>query len=84
MKKIVLLAALLIVQVFFVGLLDLSAQSKDVAVTIDDLPLNGQQFNPARLRAMTDKFLVGLNLTGKYFKTNFVKKRCASINYFSV
>lgn len=50
----------LIVQVFFAGLLDLPAQSKEVAVTIDDLPLNGQQFNPARLRAMTDKFLAGL------------------------
>ena len=31
------------------------AQSKEVAVTIDDLPLNGPRFEAGRLRAMTDK-----------------------------
>ncbi len=60
MKKIISLAVLFIVQMFFVGLLDSSAQSKEIAVTIDDLPLNGQQFDAARLRVMTDKFLAGL------------------------
>lgn len=29
-------------------------------MTIDDLPLNGQQFEVARLRAMTEKFLAGI------------------------
>jgi peptidoglycan/xylan/chitin deacetylase (PgdA/CDA1 family) len=37
-----------------------SAQEKEIAVTIDDLPLNGPQFEAARLRKMTDNFLVGI------------------------
>ena len=36
-------------------------QPKDVAVTIDDLPLNGPQFEAGRLRAMTDKILAAIN-----------------------
>ena len=60
MKKIISCAALLVVQMFFVGLLDLAAQTKEIAVTIDDLPLNGPQFDAARLRVMTDKFTAGL------------------------
>jgi peptidoglycan/xylan/chitin deacetylase (PgdA/CDA1 family) len=37
-----------------------SRQRREVAVTIDDLPLNGPQFEIARLRLMTDKFLSGI------------------------
>jgi len=33
------------------------AQTREVAITIDDLPLNGAQFEPARLRKMTESFL---------------------------
>jgi len=36
-------------------------QPKEVAVTIDDLPLNGPQFDAGRLRAMTDKILAAIN-----------------------
>ncbi|HYO63784.1 MAG TPA: polysaccharide deacetylase family protein [Pyrinomonadaceae bacterium] len=36
------------------------APTKEIAVTIDDLPLNGPQFEAARLRAMTDKLLDGI------------------------
>lgn len=60
MKKILLPAAFLILQTFLVGLISLSAQEKQIAVTIDDLPLNGQQFEAARVRTMTDKFLAGI------------------------
>jgi acetyl esterase/lipase/peptidoglycan/xylan/chitin deacetylase (PgdA/CDA1 family) len=38
-----------------------AAQSKEVAITIDDLPLNGPQFDAARLRIMTDKILAATN-----------------------
>jgi acetyl esterase/lipase/peptidoglycan/xylan/chitin deacetylase (PgdA/CDA1 family) len=37
------------------------AQPKEVAITIDDLPLNGPQFDAGRLRAMTDKILAAIN-----------------------
>jgi peptidoglycan-N-acetylglucosamine deacetylase len=33
---------------------------KEIAVTIDDLPLNGPQFGAARLREMTDRLLAGI------------------------
>jgi peptidoglycan/xylan/chitin deacetylase (PgdA/CDA1 family) len=33
---------------------------KQIAVTIDDLPLNGKQFDLARLRVMTDKLLAAI------------------------
>src|SRR5215470_9704087 len=36
-------------------------QPKEVAITIDDLPLNGPQFDAGRLRAMTDKILAAIN-----------------------
>lgn len=48
------------IQLFLLGALDLSAQKKEVAVTIDDLPLNGPQFETARLKQMTDEFLKGI------------------------
>lgn len=53
-------ATILIVWIFLVGLKNLPAQEKEIAVTIDDLPLNGQQFEAARLRTMTEKFLAGI------------------------
>jgi peptidoglycan/xylan/chitin deacetylase (PgdA/CDA1 family) len=37
------------------------AEQKEIAVTIDDLPLNGPRIELERLRAMTDKLLAGLN-----------------------
>src|SRR6266540_1635220 len=37
-----------------------SAQTKEIAITIDDVPLNGKQFELARLQAMTDKLLAGI------------------------
>ncbi len=36
------------------------AQTKEIAITIDDLPLNGKQFELARLRAMTNKLLAAI------------------------
>lgn len=33
---------------------------KQIAITIDDLPLNGKQFDLARLRVMTDKLLAAI------------------------
>ncbi len=60
MNKIAWSAAILIVQMLFAGLINSSAQQKEIAITIDDLPLNGPQFEAARLRKMTDKFLKGI------------------------
>jgi peptidoglycan/xylan/chitin deacetylase (PgdA/CDA1 family) len=40
---------------------DAPPQAKEIAVTIDDLPLNGPRIELERLRAMTDKILAGLN-----------------------
>jgi peptidoglycan/xylan/chitin deacetylase (PgdA/CDA1 family) len=37
------------------------AEQKEIAVTIDDLPLNGPRIELERLRTMTDKLLAGLN-----------------------
>ncbi|MBS1790150.1 MAG: polysaccharide deacetylase family protein [Acidobacteria bacterium] len=36
------------------------AQTREVAITIDDLPLNGAQFDPARIRRMTENFLAAI------------------------
>jgi peptidoglycan/xylan/chitin deacetylase (PgdA/CDA1 family) len=64
MSKIRLSAIFLIVRIFLfvvIAAVNLSAQeTKEIAVTIDDLPLNGRQFEAARLRKMTDRFLSGL------------------------
>lgn len=38
-----------------------AAQTKEVAITIDDLPLNGPQFEAGRLRTMTGKILAAIN-----------------------
>jgi peptidoglycan/xylan/chitin deacetylase (PgdA/CDA1 family) len=56
--RIVMASAL---QVLLVGLMSVSAQVKEVAVTIDDLPLNGPNIGIVRLGSMTDKLLAGLN-----------------------
>jgi peptidoglycan/xylan/chitin deacetylase (PgdA/CDA1 family) len=37
-----------------------SSGEKEIAVTFDDLPLNGKQFELARLRVMTDKLLASI------------------------
>jgi peptidoglycan/xylan/chitin deacetylase (PgdA/CDA1 family) len=42
------------------ALRDASTQPKEIAVTIDDLPLNGPGIELARLRSMTDKLLGGI------------------------
>lgn len=36
------------------------AQTREVAITIDDLPLNGGPFDAARIRKMTDAFLAAI------------------------
>src|SRR5262245_23940110 len=36
------------------------SSTKEIAVTIDDLPLNGPRFELARLQAMTDRLLSGI------------------------
>src|SRR5215467_7593948 len=48
-------------QLFIVVLMSVSAQVREVAVTIDDLPLNGPNIGIVKLRPMTDKLLTGLN-----------------------
>lgn len=50
----------MLVLIFLVTVINLSAQEKEIAFTIDDLPLNGAQFDAARLRKMTGKLLAGL------------------------
>lgn len=67
MKRNGICLALLIVELFSLcssglraqTLRDVSPQAKEIAVTIDDLPLNGPPFEIKRLRAMTDKLLSG-------------------------
>ena len=55
-RKLLCLAVLIIGLASSIGLqAQTVAQSKEVAVTIDDLPLNGPRFEAGRLRAMTDK-----------------------------
>jgi len=39
---------------------EMSQREKQIAVTFDDLPLNGKQFELGRLRLMTDKLLAGI------------------------
>jgi len=54
--KSTLLAAL----VLLLTLTEAAAQTKEIAITIDDVPLNGKQFELLRLQAMTDKLLAGI------------------------
>jgi acetyl esterase/lipase/peptidoglycan/xylan/chitin deacetylase (PgdA/CDA1 family) len=65
MRRKLLCLAILIVGLALASSVGLQAQTgaqqKEVAVTIDDLPLNGPQFDAGRLRAMTDKILAAIN-----------------------
>jgi len=69
MRRKALFSALLIVEMLGVCLIDLQAQSvrnadlqpKEIAVTIDDLPLNGPRIEIKRLQAMTGKQLAGIS-----------------------
>jgi peptidoglycan/xylan/chitin deacetylase (PgdA/CDA1 family) len=40
--------------------IELRAQMREVAITIDDLPLNGTQFEPAKIRRMTENFVTAI------------------------
>lgn len=60
MNKITFTAIFLLVQIFLIGAAGTAAQEKEIAVTIDDLPLNGAQFDAARLQKMTGKLLSGI------------------------
>jgi peptidoglycan/xylan/chitin deacetylase (PgdA/CDA1 family) len=53
--------AVLICLICIAGSIKIEAQVKEIAVTIDDLPLNGPNIGIARLRLMTGKLLAGLN-----------------------
>ncbi len=67
-QKIFISFALLIIEVLSGCFINLSAQgvrdtstpSKVIAVTIDDLPLNGPRIEHSRLQQMTDKLLAGI------------------------
>ena len=69
MKAKALVSVLLIVGLLGLCLSDLQAQSvgqadlhaKEIAVTIDDLPLNGPRIELKRLQTMTGKLLAGFN-----------------------
>src|SRR5499426_3122523 len=65
MRRKLLCLAVLIVGSALASSISLQAQTvgqqKEVAVTIDDLPLNGPRFEAGRLRAMTDKILAAIN-----------------------
>jgi peptidoglycan-N-acetylglucosamine deacetylase len=43
-----------------ISIAEASAQTKEIAITIDDVPLNGKQFEFQRLQAMTDKLLAAI------------------------
>lgn len=68
MKEQALCLALLVVEMLGVCLIDpegkslpdVSSQPKEIAVTIDDLPLNGPRIDTKRLQAMTAKMLAGI------------------------
>ncbi len=68
MKRTLLRAALLIVWMMGVCLIHLQAQKlpesdqqpKEIAITIDDLPLNGSLIGLKRLQRMTDKLQFGI------------------------
>src|SRR5215475_15766350 len=65
MRRKLLCLAVLIVGLALAGSIGLQAQTvaqpKEVAVTIDDLPLNGPELEAGRLRVMTDKILAAIN-----------------------
>ena len=55
-----MLKRIVIFQIILLCASVISAQTKQVAFTIDDLPLNGPQFEPKRLQKMTEKLLASL------------------------
>lgn len=57
---IIALLALSAAQVRAQSVRDVATQPKEIAVTIDDLPLNGPRIELARLQSMTDKLLVSI------------------------
>jgi peptidoglycan/xylan/chitin deacetylase (PgdA/CDA1 family) len=69
MRRPILYPALLLAALFIVGAPGARAQSqrdaatgqREIAVTIDDLPLNGPRVGAARLRAMTESLLAALD-----------------------
>lgn len=52
-----MIKSLIICQIILFSIIAVSAQSKQIAFTIDDLPLNGPQFEVKRLQTMTEKLL---------------------------
>jgi len=68
MRRILLCLAMLFVETLFLCSFHVVGQSqsksspatKEIAITIDDVPLNGQRFDLSRLQTMTDKLLSGI------------------------
>lgn len=60
MRRKVFCLAVLAAWVIGVGPVDLRAQQKEIAVTIDDVPQNGPQVDVERLASMTGRILGGL------------------------
>ena len=58
--KAVLVTAVLLTSSIGVAVQQTNGQTKEIAITIDDLPLNGKQFELTRLQAMTDKLLTAI------------------------
>lgn len=50
----------LLVWVLMICGAEIGAQTREVAITIDDLPLNGAQFDPSRIHRMTENFLAAI------------------------
>jgi peptidoglycan-N-acetylglucosamine deacetylase len=63
MRRKLFYLTLLFVEMFSVCFLAVQAQNarREIAVTIDDLPLNGAQFEIKRLQSMTSQLLDGIN-----------------------
>ena len=58
--RVALVTALLLMSLTTVVAQSVKDQPKEIAITIDDLPLNGKQFELTRLQAMTDKLLLAI------------------------
>ncbi|HQU86171.1 MAG TPA: polysaccharide deacetylase family protein [Pyrinomonadaceae bacterium] len=55
-----MLRKILLFQILIFGFISVSAQSKQIAFTIDDLPLNGPSIEQNRLKKMTEKLVSAL------------------------